>query len=71
MMDAKANEAAPVFTNRRRDSFWSATNGLPLLSESAAYGCTCGSKPWRMIPNIWPGRPPGITRAEIRDANDT
>src|SRR6266478_1416117 len=30
MIDAKANEEAPVFTNRRRDSFWSAINGLPL-----------------------------------------
>jgi hypothetical protein len=29
MIDAKANEEAPYFTNRRRDSFWSATNGLP------------------------------------------
>src|SRR5882762_4288352 len=29
MIDARANEEAPYFTNRRRDSFWSATNGLP------------------------------------------
>src|SRR6202040_80072 len=31
MIDAKANEEAPYFTNRRRESFWSATNGLPQL----------------------------------------
>src|SRR3984893_15749061 len=33
MIDAKANEEAPYFTNRRRDSFWSATNGLPQLRD--------------------------------------
>ena len=31
MIDAKANEEAPYFTNRRRESFGSATNGLPQL----------------------------------------
>ncbi len=31
MIDAKANEEAPYLTNRRRDSFWSVTNGLPQL----------------------------------------
>ncbi|MEA3109540.1 MAG: hypothetical protein QOI88_4145, partial [Gammaproteobacteria bacterium] len=31
MIDTKANEDAPYFTNCRRDSFWSVTNGLPQL----------------------------------------
>src|ERR1700738_3355741 len=33
MIDAKANEEAPYFTNRRRDSFWSAAIGLPQLRD--------------------------------------